>query len=98
MLAGRLSAIEGAIELNHRLRELLDVSSDAPDFEVFTLIDSACEGLPTGSVRQYWAPDALAQRQADVERAETWAIEVGRMAFKNVLAACAAADARRLGR
>ena len=54
VLAGQLSPVLGAIDLNG-LRSSVDVPDDDPDFETFMLIDSECDGLPIGSVRQYWS-------------------------------------------
>jgi hypothetical protein len=85
VLAGSLSPILGAIDLN-RLRVSVGVSDDDPDFLIFLVIDSECEGLPIGRARQHWAPEALASKQADVAHAEAWAMRTGREAFWNVVA------------
>jgi hypothetical protein len=84
VLAGRVSAVIGAVDLT-RLRPSLDVPADDPEFETFMLIDSECDGLPIGPVRQYWSVEALDRKAPDVARAEQWAMEIGREAFHRVV-------------
>lgn len=90
VLAGRVSAVVGAVNLT-RLRPSLEVPDDDPEFETFMVIDSECDGLPIGSVRQHWSAEALARKAADVARAEQWAMEIGRAAFQRVVERFAAA-------
>ena len=85
VLAGRVGAVLGAIDLN-RLRPLLDVPDDDQDFQTFMVIDSECDRLPFGTVRQHWSAEALALKESDVARAERWAMETGMEAFANVVA------------
>jgi len=92
VLAGRLSPVIGAVELNFNLRADLDVSADDEDFKTFMLIDSECDGMPIGPVRQYWSPEALAQKEPDVQRAERWAMKIGRQAFQSIVARFTGAD------
>jgi len=49
------------------------------------VIDSESEGLPIGSVRQYWSAEALDRKAPDVAHAERWAMETGRDAFQRVV-------------
>jgi len=84
VLAGRISAVIGAADLT-RLRPSLDVPDDDPEFETFMVIDSESEGLPIGSVRQYWSAEALDRKAPDVAHAERWAMETGREAFQRVV-------------
>ena len=84
VLAGRVSAVIGALDLT-RLRPMLDVPDDDPEFETFMLIDSECDGLPIGQVRRYWSVEALARNAPDVAHAEQWAMETGRDAFQKVV-------------
>ena len=49
------------------------------------VIDSESEGLPIGSVRQYWSAEALDRKAPDVAHAERWAMETGREAFQRVV-------------
>jgi hypothetical protein len=85
VLAGRVSAVLGAIDLNH-LRPLLNVPEDDSDFQIFMVIDSECDALPLGIVRQHWSPEALTLKQPELARAEQWATETGKEAFTNVVA------------
>jgi hypothetical protein len=94
VLAGRVSAVIGAVDLT-RLRPSLEVSDDDPEFETFMVIDSECDGLPIGPVRQYWSVEALARKAPDVARAEQWAMETGREAFQRVVERFAATAAFR---
>ena len=85
VLAGQLSPMLGAIDLNG-LRSLVDVPEDDPDFETFGAIDSECDGLPIGLVRQHWSPGALIRNEPELTRAERWAMDTGAFAFRNVVA------------
>jgi hypothetical protein len=85
VLAGQLSPVVGAIDL-HRLRSSVDVPNNDSDFEAFRLIDSECDGLPVGSVRRHWSPEALARKAPAVARAERWAMDTGGEAFRRVVA------------
>ena len=91
VLARRVSALIGAVDLI-RLRPLLDVPDDDPEFETLMLIDSECDELPIGPVRQYWSEEALARKAPEVLDAEQWALETGRDAFQNIVERFAAAD------
>jgi hypothetical protein len=84
VLAGRLSPVLGAIDLT-RLRSSVNVPDDDPDFETFMLIDSECDGLPIGPVRQYWSSEALTRKELEVASAERWAMDTGAEAFGNVV-------------
>jgi hypothetical protein len=85
VLAGQLSAVLGAIDLNG-LRFSVDVPDDDPDFQTFMVIDSECDGLPIGSVQQHWSPEALTRKEPEVAHAERWAMDTGAEAFRNVVA------------
>ena len=84
-LAGHVSAVVAAIDLN-RLRPQLDMLHDDLDFETFMVIDSECDALPFGTVRQDWSAAALAQKEPQLPHAEKWAMETGKAAFTNVIA------------
>ena len=79
------SPILGARELS-RLLASLGCDLDDPDYRTFVGIDSETDALPVGRTREHWAPEALAEKAADIARAEKWAIEFGRDAFANVVA------------
>ena len=84
VLAGSIGPVVGAIDLN-RLRASVGVPDDDPDFETFMLIDSECDALPIGPVRQHWSADALIRKEAQVVDADRWAMEAGKKAFQNVV-------------
>jgi hypothetical protein len=48
------------------------------------LIHSETTALPLGPVRQYWAAGALTEKDKEIARAETWAMEIGATAFRNI--------------
>jgi hypothetical protein len=91
VLAGRVSAVIGAVDVT-RLRPSLDVPDDDPEFETFMLIDSECEGLPIGPVRQYWSAEALVRKAPDVAHAEQSAMATGREAFQRIVERFGAAN------
>jgi hypothetical protein len=78
-----VSAIVAARELAN-LRHRVGVDRDDSDFLVCVAIDSETDALPIGSVRQYWAPDALAKKDEEIAEAEVWAMKVGEAAFQNI--------------
>ena len=84
VLAGEISPLLAAIDLN-RMRSSVAVADDDADFDTFMAIDSECDGLPIGSVRSHWAPEALARKEPEIRRAERWAIDVGYNAFWSVV-------------
>ena len=56
------------------------------DYRTFRGHRPETDALPLGRVRQHWAPDALADKAPEIERAEQWAFDFGRHAFANVIA------------
>ena len=68
LLDGRLGVIAAAQELI-KLR-FLTRTQDDPDFNIFVLIDSEADHLPTGSERQHWAADALATKDIEIRQIE----------------------------
>lgn len=85
VLAGDVNPVLGAIEIN-RLLALIGVPQADPDREVFICIDSECQPLPFGTVRELWAADALAAKAGQIAHAERWALQVGEQALRNVVA------------
>jgi hypothetical protein len=77
MLAGTLSFVEGAREIN-RLRSYAKLPDLDPDILPFIVIDSETDALPVGEVRKLWSPEALAKIQPEIDRREAWAAEDGR--------------------
>ena len=68
LLDGRLGVIAAAQQLS-KLRHWVRADDD-PDFNIFTVIESESDHLPTGSERQYWAPDALTTKDAEITAIE----------------------------
>ena len=61
----------------HKLCWQLGLRDDDPIMRDLVLISSETDHLPLGPERQYWAPDALAEKDVQIVRAETWAREFG---------------------
>jgi hypothetical protein len=70
ILAGRIGVIEGAREIRRFCGGHLGFDDRDPDLNTFVAIDSETDDLPIGDVRRYWAPDALAQKDAEIARCE----------------------------
>jgi hypothetical protein len=65
----------GAIELSNELEPVWDllthISADrARPFEIFSRISDEARGLPVGSPRQFWKPEALQEVDKDIVRIE----------------------------
>jgi hypothetical protein len=84
MLSGSLSFIEGG-RLITRLSWSADLPEFDPDIVPFRAIDSETDALPMRDVRQYWAPEALAKLQPEIERAEEWARDTGRPSCQKLI-------------
>lgn len=69
ILDGRIGVIEASRELSG-LRFGVGGDEWDPDFITFVGIDSETDDLPVGQVRQHWAPDALAAKDAEIARCE----------------------------
>ena len=83
-LDGQVSAILAARELV-KFRLSVGVPADDPDFLTLVSIDSQTAALPLGSIRELWAPSALAEKDDEIARREAWAREVGEPAFRSIL-------------
>jgi hypothetical protein len=71
MVRGELGVIEGA-RLVCRLQSRISSRDHDPDFLPFVAIDSETDHLPVGDVRQYWAADALARVDHEIQAAEAF--------------------------
>ncbi|MEO6971110.1 MAG: hypothetical protein ABI217_09475 [Chthoniobacterales bacterium] len=69
ILRGELGVIEGS-RLLCSLRSRASSSYHDPDFLPFVIIDDASDHLPIGDVRRYWAADALAGKDLEIQAAE----------------------------
>lgn len=83
MLEGKLSFIEGAVQVDALWRPLDDVWDD--DFAVFDEIESETYALPRSAQRHLWDPATLAELQPEIEQAERWADEYARAACERLL-------------
>ena len=84
VLAGHLSPVAGAIDLNG-LRASVDVPDNDPDFDAFMVIDSECDGLPLTSVRPEWSSEPPTREEPKAAGTEGWAMDSGAEAFRNVV-------------
>ncbi len=76
MLAGSLSFIEGARQIV-QLQFAAELSDD-PDIRPLIGIDSETDALPLDpEIRKHWASDALEKLKPEIDKAETWARQVG---------------------
>ena len=71
ILDGRIGIIEGAREIRRFCGGHVGFDERDPDLSTFVAIDSETDDLPIGAVRQYWARDARAQKDAEIARCET---------------------------
>ena len=61
-------------------------------FSTFTLIDSETDHLPIGEVRERWALESLARKDADIARSERMYEDLARTAAKELIARLSASD------
>ena len=71
MIDSRLGVVEGSRLLAGLRFEVCEEDFD-PDFLPFVGIDSETDHLPLGKVREHWDPTALAEKDAELEKAETF--------------------------
>ena len=72
MLSGSVPMLEGCHALAG-LRWQVELDDRDSDFFTFAIISSEIDHLPIGSVRQHWAPDALARLEPEIQSAIAWA-------------------------
>jgi hypothetical protein len=70
ILDGRISIIAGARQIRQFCGGHAGLDERDPDLITFVGIDSETDDLPIGDVREYWAPDVLAQKDLEIERCE----------------------------
>lgn len=70
ILDGRISIIAGARQICEFCGGHLGLDENDPDLITFVGINSETDHLPLGDVRQYWATDALAQKDDEISRCE----------------------------
>jgi hypothetical protein len=69
ILSRHIGAIEGSIHLSSLAQNLEARWSDKMD--TFVAVASETDDLPAGSIRQHWAPDALARKDSELANYET---------------------------
>ena len=79
VLDGKMTALEGARVIS-RL-DGLDLGAEDEDLCCLQLVDDETETLPIGDVRTLWSPEALLAKAAELERAESWARQIGLKSF-----------------
>jgi hypothetical protein len=84
VLSGERDILLAARELA-ALRVSADLPDSDPDFTCFVAIDSEVDALPLGPVRERWSPEALQQKDGEIERARNWAKDFGESALKNLV-------------
>jgi hypothetical protein len=73
ILSGNLCVIEGS-QCIYELRGYVDIDFNAAEYRAFHNLVQATLHLPFGPVRQYWATDALREKDAEIhETEERWA-------------------------
>ncbi len=87
LLRGELGVIEGARRLSSLAHLVVDDWTADPDFRAFGALDTETDHLPVGAQRQLWDSEALAERDAVVQRIE-------REARAEIVAACRSVIAR----
>jgi hypothetical protein len=73
LLAGQLSYLEGAPQVQALLRKVGGVDDRDPDFDAFVLISSETDHLPLQKHRGMWSPSALERLEPQFRRVEEWA-------------------------
>jgi hypothetical protein len=71
ILNGTIPILEGARAISSLGGEV-GLPEDDEDLMTFVLIDSDTDHLPVGDTRQHWAADALAEKDQEIESAESW--------------------------
>jgi hypothetical protein len=70
IIDGRFGILAGARQIRGYTGGHLGLDEFDPDLLTFIAIDSETDDLPLGDVRQYWAPDALEKKDAEIARFE----------------------------
>ncbi|ASW03548.1 hypothetical protein [Paraburkholderia aromaticivorans] len=86
MLDGKLSFLEGAVQVHAIKNRLIGIAERDPDFGAFLLIMSETDHLPLEAQRPLWAPEALARLEPELKRTEEWARSFAPQACRNLIA------------
>ena len=68
ILSGEIPVLDGSHWLS-ALHHDVDVEENDPDFLTFDAISSEIDALPIGAIREYWAPEALAKIEPEIQSA-----------------------------
>jgi hypothetical protein len=85
MLDGKLSFLEGAVQVHAIKNRLIGMAERDPDFGAFLLIMSETDHLPLEAQRHLWAPEALARLEPEFKRTEEWARSFAPQACRNLI-------------
>jgi hypothetical protein len=86
ILDSRIGIIEGSREIRRFCGGHVGLDERDPDLNTFVAIDSETDDLPIGDFRQYWAPDALAQKDSEITRCEAMYREAAFRAASHLVA------------
>ncbi|MEM5344267.1 DUF2489 domain-containing protein [Paraburkholderia azotifigens] len=86
MLDGKVSFLEGAVQVHTIKNRLIGIAERDADFGVFLVIMSETDHLPLEAQRHLWAPEALARLDPELKRTEEWARSFALQACRNLIA------------
>jgi hypothetical protein len=69
MIVGKTGIIAGSRILSG-LRFELEVPEEYEEFLTFVAIDSETDDLPVGREREFWSPEALKEKDVEIQRCE----------------------------
>jgi hypothetical protein len=76
VLKGEQSILTAAREIVS-LKSELNIDENDDDMLVFILIDSETDHLPVGPEKEHWDPNALLDKQKEIQKSEKWALSFG---------------------
>lgn len=85
MLCGRVSFLEGAVQLLHLKSAIGGTADDAQEFDAFVAIVSETDHLPLKAQQNLWSTEALSALQPEFERTEKWAAEFGSAVCRSLI-------------
>jgi hypothetical protein len=91
MLDGSMKVVDGALALNS-LRHRVGLDEFDSDFLPFLNFADEVDHLPVGAERQYWAPDVLSCKQAELAQREASFREEALQACQRLLARFASGE------
>lgn len=85
VLAGRLSYLEGAVQIYPLCQRLGGVADSDPDVTAFCLIYSETDHLPLKGQRHLWSQAALDRLASEIAGVEAWAEGLAAQACRNII-------------